>query len=207
MYSLLTISLFAGGIGCIYLGFLYGQIVCQVLSILPELQGIICFESGLGQILLGVTANMGFHSKMKVLIVVHSYRGRHSTLILSPPRFCFRTHIHKWLHIGNSLPHCHAWSCCFNRIRMDNRIHPAWLSCRWRYSHPFQNQSQVNLYASKVIDPSALKGLRFMILEKEILFSNLALFGPITFITSYSLAQSINPDIAYYVIAFSNALG
>jgi hypothetical protein len=71
----------------------------------------------------------------------------------------------------------------------------------------FLESSQVNPYASEVTDPSALKGLRLMLLEKGIFFGNLALFGPITFITNYSVAQGINPDIAYYVITFSNALG
>ena len=56
----------------------------------------------------------------------------------------------------------------------------------------------------KLIDLSALKDIRFMFLGMGIFFSEWALFVPITFITSYSLVQGINPDIAYYMIAFLN---
>jgi hypothetical protein len=56
----------------------------------------------------------------------------------------------------------------------------------------------------KIIDLSALKDLRFTLLGCGVFFSDWALFGPLTFITSYSLAQGINPNIAYYMIAFLN---
>jgi MFS family permease len=56
----------------------------------------------------------------------------------------------------------------------------------------------------KVMDLSALKDLRFTLLGMGIFFSDWALFGPITFLTSYALAQGINPNTAYYIIAFLN---
>jgi hypothetical protein len=56
----------------------------------------------------------------------------------------------------------------------------------------------------KVIDLSAFKDLRFTLLGIGIFFSDWALFGPITFITGYSLAQGINPNLAYYMVAFLN---
>jgi len=37
-----------------------------------------------------------------------------------------------------------------------------------------------------------------------IFFSDLSLFGPITFITNYALAQGIAPNTAYYILAFLN---
>ena len=58
--------------------------------------------------------------------------------------------------------------------------------------------------SGKVIDLSALKDLRFTLLGIGIFFSDWALFGPITFITSYALAQGIDPNLAYYMIAFLN---
>jgi hypothetical protein len=56
----------------------------------------------------------------------------------------------------------------------------------------------------KVIDISAIKDIRFALLGIGIFFSDWALFGPITFITSYALAQGIDPNVAYYMIAFLN---
>jgi hypothetical protein len=38
----------------------------------------------------------------------------------------------------------------------------------------------------------------------EIFFSDWTLFGPITFLTSYVLAQGINFNTAHYIIAFLN---
>ena len=58
--------------------------------------------------------------------------------------------------------------------------------------------------AGKVIDLSALKDIRFALLGCAIFFSDWALFGPITFITSYALAQGIDANLAYYIIAFLN---
>jgi hypothetical protein len=56
----------------------------------------------------------------------------------------------------------------------------------------------------KVIDLSALKDMRFTLLGLGIFFSDWALFGPITFITSYSLAQGIDSDLSYYMIPILN---
>jgi len=56
----------------------------------------------------------------------------------------------------------------------------------------------------KVVDLSALKDIRFALLGVAIFFSDWALFGPLTFITSYSLAQGISPDLSYYMVAFLN---
>ena len=61
-----------------------------------------------------------------------------------------------------------------------------------------------SLTGGQVIDLSALRDLRFLLLGIGIFFSDWALFGPITFLTSYSLAQGIDPNLAYYVIAFLN---
>jgi hypothetical protein len=58
--------------------------------------------------------------------------------------------------------------------------------------------------SGKVIDLSALKDIRFTLLGMGIFFSDWALFGPITFITSYSLAQGIDPNLSYYMIAILN---
>lgn len=58
--------------------------------------------------------------------------------------------------------------------------------------------------AGKLIDLSALKDPRFALLGVAIFFSDWALFGPLTFITSYSLAQGISPDLSYYMVAFLN---
>jgi hypothetical protein len=57
---------------------------------------------------------------------------------------------------------------------------------------------------AKIIDLSALKDLRFALLGVGIFFSDWALFGPLTFITSYSLSKGINPNLSYYMIAFLN---
>jgi hypothetical protein len=56
----------------------------------------------------------------------------------------------------------------------------------------------------RLVDLSALKDIRFALLGTGIFFSDWALFGPLTFITSYSIAQGINPDLAYYMVAFLN---
>ena len=56
----------------------------------------------------------------------------------------------------------------------------------------------------KVVDLSALKDTRFLLLGMAIFFSDLGLFGPITFLTSYALAQGIDPNLAYYIIAILN---
>ena len=56
----------------------------------------------------------------------------------------------------------------------------------------------------KVIDLSALKDTRFLLLGMGIFFSDWALFGPITFLTSFALAQGIDPNLAYYIIAILN---
>jgi hypothetical protein len=58
--------------------------------------------------------------------------------------------------------------------------------------------------SGKVIDLSALKDMRFTLLGLGIFFSDWALFGPITFITSYSLAQGIDSDLSYYMIPILN---
>lgn len=58
--------------------------------------------------------------------------------------------------------------------------------------------------SGKIIDLSALKDLRFTLLGMGIFFSDWALFGPITFITSYSLAQGIDTNLSYYMIAILN---
>jgi MFS family permease len=57
---------------------------------------------------------------------------------------------------------------------------------------------------AKVIDLSALKDPRFALLGTGIFFSDWALFGPITFITSYALSRGIDPNLSYYMIAFLN---
>lgn len=63
---------------------------------------------------------------------------------------------------------------------------------------------QPKKFAGRVIDLSALKDIRFALLGGGIFFSDWSLFGPITYITSYALAQNIDPNLAYYVIAFLN---
>jgi len=56
----------------------------------------------------------------------------------------------------------------------------------------------------KIVDVSALKDIRFALLGTGIFFSDWALFGPLTYITSYSIAQGINADLSYYMVAFLN---
>jgi hypothetical protein len=57
---------------------------------------------------------------------------------------------------------------------------------------------------TKVIDISALKDIRFAFLGAGIFFSELAIFGPITYFARYALARGINTNMSYYTIAFLN---
>jgi predicted MFS family arabinose efflux permease len=56
----------------------------------------------------------------------------------------------------------------------------------------------------KIIDLSALKDPRFLLLGTAIFFSDWALFGPLTFITSYSISVGIDANLAYYMVALLN---
>ena len=206
--SQLMVVIIVDWINCVLVGVLYGQFVYRVLSVFPGVWGTF---SSISMLMIDCPGTNGEHDVLtnpsKVLICsfipavgvtaqwYYQHRGLASgvtftggsiagiVLPIAMRRLFTKVGFPWTVRIVGFI---FLFSLILGNLLIRPRIPPS------------------KMLSGKIIDLSALKDMRFTLLGMGIFFSDWALFGPITFITSYSLAQGIDSNLSYYMIAILN---